>query len=159
VFRQNLLRAAPLRNENTEKDRQAVEQRQATLAHDPEGSVRKVADDLGSTALQIGALQASRGQDPRRPDRKACQRHQRTDQRRSGRDPRRHRHDRGSRQRSRRSAASPRKSRPPFRSSSRPPPRAPAACQRPPRGRKRISHNIGTVAIAANEAGDKAVEL
>jgi methyl-accepting chemotaxis protein len=58
VFRQNLLRVATLRNENTEKDRQAAEQRQATLArlaHDPEGSVRKVADDLGSTALQIGA--------------------------------------------------------------------------------------------------------
>jgi methyl-accepting chemotaxis protein len=58
VLRQNLLRVATLRNENTEKDRQAAEQRQATLArlaHDPEGSVRKVADDLGSTALQIGA--------------------------------------------------------------------------------------------------------
>jgi HAMP domain-containing protein len=55
VFRQNLLRVATLRNENTEKDRQAAEQRQATLAHEPEGSVRKVADDLGSTALQIGA--------------------------------------------------------------------------------------------------------
>jgi methyl-accepting chemotaxis protein len=57
VFRQNLLRVVALRKENTEKDQQAAEQRQATLArlaHDLEGTVRKVADDLGSTALQIG---------------------------------------------------------------------------------------------------------